>query len=149
MKREKMIILAQGVITIAALAFAVGVARVPRHGDTLSLDQLHNTSQMVSLLNLDPQQAQQLEILNTRLRSQLQETCHRNCAARQNIINAEETDSQAKEKILRQMCEAYEDGERATLQHIQRVRTLLDQEQRAKFDQLLSRCLCGGCEHSH
>ncbi len=149
MKREQIIILVQGVITFAALAFAVGVTRAPRHSETFTLDHLHNTSEMIHLLNLDPPQAQQLEVLNASLRRQLQKSCHSNCAARQKLIHADETDTEAKEDILQEMNAAYEEGERATLQHIQAVRAILDQQQRAKFDQLLSRCLCGGCEHSH
>ena len=149
MKREQTIILIQGVITIAALAFAVGVTRTPAHSDTFTIDHLQNTSQMVSLLNLDPPQAQQLQVLNTSLRETLQKTCHRNCAARQEIVHADDTEPETKEKMLKKMREAYEDGERATLQHIQAVRAILDRQQRETFDELLSRCLCGGCEHSH
>ncbi len=146
MKREQIIILVQGVIIFAALAFAVGVTRAPRHSETFTLDHLHNTSEMIHLLNLDPPQAQQLEVLNAKLRRTLQETCHRNCTARQQIVRTDETDAETKEKMLNKMCEAYEDGERATLQHIQAVRAILDRQQRNTFDKLLSRCLCGGCE---
>jgi ABC-type transport system involved in cytochrome c biogenesis ATPase subunit len=43
------------------------------------------------------------------------------------------------------MCRAYEQGERATLWHLNEVRTLLDDEQRSRFDTMMERCLCQSC----
>lgn len=146
MKREHVIILAQGFITVAAMAFAIGIYRQPAQNATFSLNKLQNTAQMTQLLNLDPAQAQQLELLNAGLLQQLQGSCQRNCEARQELIRAVPEDQNAQEAILLKMCKAYEDSERATLAHVQAVRALLDQEQRSKLDNLLGRCLCGGCE---
>ncbi len=146
MQRQQIIILVQGAITIAALAFAAGVYRETRHTESFSLEHLQDSSRMVQTLNLDPPQAQQLEMLNAGLRKQLQGTCQRNCEARRKLAAAIEEGSETDhETILKEMCEAYEASERATLAHLQAVRAILDSEQRATFDELVSRCLCGGC----
>lgn len=146
MKREHMIILVQGAITVAALAFAAGVYRAPRHSDSFSLEHLQDASRMTQILNLDPAQAQQLELLNAGLSKQLEGSCQRNCTARRQLTTALKEDNEAEyETILKKMCAAYEEGERSTLKHLESVRAILDAEQRAKFDQLVSRCLCGGC----
>jgi Spy/CpxP family protein refolding chaperone len=146
MKREHVILLIMGTITIAALAFAIGVTRSQQHAHPITLDQLHHTGKMTQLLDLSPDQVRELESLNRHLRQQLQESCHRNCSARRELISANEPDENLHESILKKMCDAYEESERATLQHIQAVRALLDEQQRRTFDQLLSRCLCGGCD---
>ena len=148
MQKTYIIILVQGVITVAALAFAAGVYRESRQAECFSLDRLLDTAYMTQRLNLDPPQAQQFSMRNVQLRDQLSTTCQRNCAARRKLVAAidagEATDHEA---ILKQMCEAYEDGERATLEHIKAVRAILDTQQRETFDQLVGRCLCGGCEN--
>ena len=148
MQKTQIIILAQGVITIAALAFAAGLYRESHQAESFSLDRLQDTSHMTQLLNLDPPQAQQFALLNAQLREQLRTTCQRNCSARRQLVAAVDTeDATDHEAILKQMCEAYEDGERATLEHIKAVRAILDTQQRETFDQLVGRCLCGGCEN--
>lgn len=148
MKHTKMIIFLQGVITLASLAFAVGVYREGQKAEPFALDRLQDTSYMAQVLNLDPPQAQQLALLNAQLREQLRTTCQRNCEARRKLVTDIETDDlAAQEQILKEMCEAYEDGERTTLAHLQAVRALLDSVQRQTFDKLISRCLCGGCDH--
>jgi Spy/CpxP family protein refolding chaperone len=147
MKHTKLIILIQGVITIAALAFAAGVYREGYKAEPFALDRLHDTSYMTKMLNLDPQQAQQLALLNTHLQTQLKGSCQRNCSARRDLVAALEQENPTYfENIMKQMCEAYETGERATLEHLQAVRAILDSAQRQKFNQRISRCLCGGCE---
>jgi len=146
MRKTYLIILVQGVATVAALAFALSAHRHPAQDAPFTLDQLQDTTRITQLLHLDPAQAQQLALLNAGLRQQLQGTCQRNCAARRELIRSVPTDLDAQEAILMKMCKAYEDSERATLAHVQAVRALLDEEQRARLDALLGRCLCGGCE---
>lgn len=147
MKREHVIILVQGVITIAALAFAAGLYRESHQAESFSLDRLQDTSYMTQRLDLDPPQAQQFALLNAQLREQLRTTCQRNCTARRELVAAVDTeDATDHEAILKKMGEAYEDGEQATLEHIKAVRAILDTQQRETFDLLVGRCLCGGCD---
>ncbi len=147
MKREPLLILVMGTITVGALAFAASVFRAGQPVETFSLDRLHDSSYMIRALHLDPPQVQQLALLNAGLCTRLKGSCRRNCTARRDLVAAVEAgDKVAYEEILRKMCKAYEEGERATLDHIEAVRGLLSTEQRATFDRLTKRCLCGGCE---
>jgi len=72
----------------------------------------------------------------------------RHCAARARLVQAlaGETNGTAQaEAVVTEMCRAYEQSERATLDHIRQVRAVLTAEQRKRFDAMISDCMCKPC----
>ena len=74
--------------------------------------------------------------------------CGRYCRAR-NVLGQTITDGTGDtiraEASLREMCLAYEESERATMEHIRKVRAILASEQKKRFDELLRECTCREC----
>lgn len=138
-------------IVVAAGALAYGVSRhlacrlTPENG----LERLRDVSFLQRELNLTDEQVVEIKELRQDLKTQLDACMVRHCGARMQLAEAlgNGTNIQARaDALLAAMCRAYEDSERATLDHILRVRALLDTKQQLQFDALLSACLCQSCE---
>ena len=113
-----------------------------------SPDRLENVSFLSRELGLTETQAQEIRQLQTLLGAKLTDCGERHCAARVRLGKAlsSETNSAAQaQALIAEMCRAYEVSELATLEHIQRVRELLNPEQKRRFDELITKCLCGSC----
>jgi hypothetical protein len=99
-------------------------------------------------LNLTDVQLSQLKELHGNLAARLDECSVRHCGARMRLGQAlaDGTNGNARaDAVVVEMCRAFEESERATLDHIRRVHALLDTSQRARFDELLVVCLCQSC----
>ena len=146
MNRKWIIPLAAGV---AAGLVAYGVTRNAVCGRTgPDLDRLQDVSFLARELGLSDAQANAIKSLHTALGAKLNDCCTLHCAARARLGQAlaGETNGTAQtEAVLAEMCRAYEQSERATLDHIRQVRAVLNAEQRQRFDAMIANCMCRTC----
>jgi Spy/CpxP family protein refolding chaperone len=129
---------------------------VGRH-ERNDLERLQDVSHLARVLALRPEQVQAIRELQERLCTSLAVTCSRHCACRGELaalLTAEAFDPARARKVQEAMCQAYANSEMAALEHIRRIRSLLDERQRAVFDGMLKRnfqqscdtCARGGCQ---
>lgn len=134
---------------VLAGAVAYGVTRSIACGRAIqSADRLQDISFLTRELDLSDAQVKAIKDLHTTLGAKLTDSCARHCGARARLGQtlADETNGVARaEAVLKDMCRAYEESERTTLDHIRQVRALLDARQRERFDKMLTECLCRSC----
>ena len=136
-------------VVVAAGGIGFGVTRhmVCRPTGS-SLDRLRDVSFLRRELNLTDVQLSQIKTLHETLATRLDACSVSHCGARARLGQslADETNGNARaDAVLAEMCRAYEQSERATLDNIRQVRALLDARQRERFDKMLSACLCRAC----
>lgn len=137
------------VIAVAAGVAAYGIMRntvSDRAG--LSIDRLQDVSFLARELRLNAAQASEIRSLHVSLGEKLDDCCMRHCAARARLgqaLAANTNGSAQADIVLEEMCRAYEQSERATLNHIRAVRAVLNAEQKRRFDVLISDCMCKPC----
>ena len=136
-------------VALAACLVAYGVTRHALCGRLApSVDRLQDVSFLARELRLNDTQAGEIKRLHTILGAKLNDCCMRHCAARARLgaALASETNGTAQaEAVVAEMCRAYEESERATLDHIRAVRAVLNAEQRKRFDTMIADCMCGTC----
>ena len=140
-------------VPLMAAVAAGGVAyAVTRHSAcgraAPSVDQLQDVSFLSRELGLDDAQAGKIKELHVILGAKLNDGCARHCAARARLgqaLTADTNGGAQADIVLKEMCGAYEQGERATLDHIRAVRAVLNAEQRRRFDTMISDCMCKPC----
>ena len=111
-------------------------------------DRLEDVSFLKRKLGLNDAQAREIAKLHVSLNAKLADCCQRHCAvrARLGLALRNETNGTVQARmIVAEMCRAYEASELATLDHIQRVRELLNPEQKKRFDELITKCVCESC----
>lgn len=111
-------------------------------------DPLANVSFLSRELGLNDVQAREIAKLHVSLNAKLADCCRRHCAVRARFGQAlrNETNGTVQARmIVEEISRAYEASELATLDHIQRVRALLNPEQKKRFDDLITECVCGPC----
>ena len=136
-------------VALAAGALAFGIRRRASCGAAMGpMDRLQDVSFLVRELKLTGEQEKEIRALHAELGVTLNECCARHCAARMRLGSAladgTNGDAQA-EAILSEMSRAYEQSERATLDHMRRMRALLDGEQRQRFDRMIQGCMGRTC----
>lgn len=141
--------IATGVVALAVGALAFGFTRgVVCKGSGASLDCLQDVTFMTHELKLSDAQAAEIKALHSTLGAKLNDCCTRHCAARarlgQALADGTNGSVQA-DAVVADMCRAYEESERATLDHLRQVRAILNAEQRGRFDAMIADCLCGPC----
>ena len=147
MKRMSWIVLLLAAVTAGSVAFSVACYRSCRTTERPLQDRLRDIAFLTRRLNLDPAQAQAMTLLQSGYSRRLTGCCSRNCEARRQLAKALASgDRDAYGSIIAEMCKTYEESERITLDHIEKVRNLLDTVQRETFDTLISGCLCRACE---
>lgn len=136
-----------GVMTFGVMRFAVKGCGC---GDIAWLDDI---SYLVRELSLDDAQVRKIKALHGALGKRLDDCCARHCEARARLGQAlarGTDDADHLEAILADMCGAYEESERTTIEHIRRVRAILNASQRERFDRMIAECICAPCRaHKH
>ncbi len=136
------------VVAVGGLAFGASRYFACKTTGTVGLGRLRDLTFLERELKLTDAQVSRIEALHGELTAQLDSCTARHCSARMRMGKAlsEGTNIQARaDALLAEMCRAYEESERATLNHILQVRALLDARQQEHFDALLSACLCQSC----
>ena len=112
------------------------------------MERLRDVSFLVRELKLSGEQEKEVRALHAELGNKLGECCARHCAARARLGQAltAGTNGEAQaELVVTEMCRAYEQSERAALDHMRRMRGLLNEEQRRQFDRMVQDCMGGTC----
>ncbi len=133
---------AAGVLAYGATRHAVSRPAGP------GIDHLRDIAFLTRKLNLNDAQVHELRRLHTALGLTLNDSCTRHGAARMRLgraVASETNGMMHAETALTEMCLAYEQSERVTLAHIRAVRVLLNNEQRRRFEEMISECLCRPC----
>ena len=136
-------------ILLALGVAAFGLTRSLRCKDAgPGLDRFQDVSFLTRKLGLNESQAREIKALHGVLGAELSGCCERHCAARAQLAKAlvcETNGTGAADAVLLEMCRAYEQGERATLANIRKVRSVLNADQKRKFDEMITRCMCREC----
>ena len=137
------------VAALVAAAAAYSLTRCMACGrDVPSVDRLQDVSFLARELALNDTQVRQIKNLHMTLGERLDNSCRRHCAARTRLgaaLAADTNGSAQADIVLAEMCRAYEQSERATLDHIRAVRAVLNAHQKKRFDTMLSNCMCKPC----
>jgi len=134
-------------LAAGALAFALTRHAVRGRSEN-TLDCLQDLTTLTRELNLIDAQARDIKALHAALGAKLYDSCARHCAARARLgqVLASPTNSDAQVgAVLAEMCRAYEESERATLDHIRQVRAVLTADQRKRFDVMIAKHMCRNC----
>ncbi len=130
------------------LAFGV-TQRVVLRTNQPELDALRDMTFLARSLDLSEEQAREIEVLHTELSVRLEDCCDRHCLARLNLGRAlagDSVDDARFDILLSEMCLAYAESERIVLEHIRRVRDVLDADQRQRFNEMVIDALsCRNC----
>lgn len=128
------------VVVVALMAFAI--TKMTTCGRSApSLDRLQDVSFLSHELNLSEAQAKEIKQFHLTLATELNECCMKHCAARSRLAPALATESNGTaqtDAIVVEMCRVYEASERATLDHIRKVRARLNEDQKKRFDVMIS-----------
>lgn len=103
---------------------------------------------LTRLLGLSEAQATQVAELGADYTARVQETCDAHCAARCRLAQALQDEAATPAQLqqyLERMCASQQENDRATLEHLLKVREVLTPEQRQKFAASLGECLCATC----
>jgi Spy/CpxP family protein refolding chaperone len=136
------------VFAAAGLAFGAGRLTAPSRAmmGPADLDRFLNINPLIQRLGLDPKQAADVRSAGRDYAARVKTACDRHCQARCRLAAAIGRDETEARQIVEQMTAASAANDSATLDHILRVRRALTPEQRARFDQWMSDCLCNQCE---
>ena len=139
------------IMPVAALAAGMAAfagARLAAPRGSAPLDRLRDPSILARELGLNPGQRAAVEALHIRLAGELAQICERHCRACSRIgdaLAADTLDEARADALIGDLQQAYAQSERATLDHILRVRALLDTDQRRRLDRMIIENLCLPC----
>jgi Spy/CpxP family protein refolding chaperone len=143
----KRTILALFVVTLLVAGAAFGIARWLRcrscTSPTVTVN-LHDTAWLALELKLTAAQSTQLAQLEADYQKRIGECCADHCAARADLAESLADPAKAADCSTR-MCDAQNDSEKATLNHILRVLTLLTPDQQTHYTALVQQQLTGAC----
>ncbi len=134
------------IIATAALTFAAGRLSVAPEGPSDLLRDLSVTK--LDWLGLTPAQAAEIEDLQPLYADNLRAMTDRQTQARCQLVHAltaDEWDGDSAREAVDAMCEAHAANEQATLNYLERVRSILTPEQRAHLMSRVGNCLCEEC----
>lgn len=137
------------VIAVGALAFSAG--RRCGGAAVADLSPLRDTSAIEKALNLTPEQAGRARELARQYADQAQTACDLHCEARCAVARKLFRENAAPDDVRKHvdaMCEAYAAQERATLDHLVKLRAILTPEQAKRLNEKLAACICDKCANA-
>lgn len=144
---RKLLVVAVVAVALGAIAFGVTRRIVCRDREPTA-KSLQDIAFLTRELSLNPDQAARIKTLHTSLAATLTDCCARHCAARAQLVKelaSDSNDTSRTEATLATMTAAYEQSERATLDHLRQIRASLNPGQRTRFDAMLADCMCRTC----
>jgi Spy/CpxP family protein refolding chaperone len=151
MSAMKKIFLAVVVVALLATGLSFTTARwLARHCQSHAPAgaNMHDAAWLKTELGLTETQAREIATLEKQFSVKLESYCEAHCSARfalsEELAKPFVEISNANECVER-MCAVQTDSEKATLEHILRVRALLTPEQQKRYAALINQQLCTAC----
>lgn len=141
----KRTIIALFVVTLLVAGAAFGTARWLRcRSCAAPAVKLHDTAWLARELKLTAAQSTQLTQLEADYQKRLADCCATHCAARADLAESLADPAKAADCSAR-MCDAQNDSEKASLNHILGVIAILTPEQQKRYIALVQQQLTGSC----
>ena len=140
---KRALVLAAVVILATGLSFALSHWMTARQPVTATM--LHDPGWLKRELNLTDKQAREVEKVEKGFREQLNAACIRHCDARMALgdeLAKAEPDVAKCREFVEKMNGVQAECERATLDHILKVRALLDEKQAQEYSALIREQVC-------
>ncbi len=142
--KKVLVLVAAVVVCAAGVSFAVArwvAARSLRP----TIATIHDPAWLKRELNLTDAQLRQIEALEATFRAKLDAACVEHCAARmtlgEEIAKSKPNVEQCQARVEKMNAVAAE-AERATLEHILKVRALLDEQQAQRYSSIIHQQVC-------
>jgi len=106
-----------------------------------------DAGRLIRALGLSEAQAAELRKLQANYGLKLEGCCARHCAARAQLgaLMFRDSDTNAIQAVIEDMCRAQTDSDVATLDHIRKVYSLLTPDQQKKYESMVDTYVCGMC----
>ena len=131
-------------VVIVATAVSFGLVRWTMARQPTSAN-LHDTAWLTRQLNLTDAQAVEVQKIEAAFRVKLDVACGTHCSARMALgdeIAKPKPDTEKCRAAVEKMNAVQADCERATLEHIMQVRSLLDEHQAQRYSTLIRDLVC-------
>ena len=133
-------------LIIVAAGVSFGVARwTTIQAQRPTAVSIHNPAWLKRELNLTSEQSRAIETLETAFQKQLEAACATHCAARMALgdeLAKSPVDPAKARACVEKMNAVQADTERSTLEHILKVRSMLDDQQARHFSTLIQQQVC-------
>jgi Spy/CpxP family protein refolding chaperone len=142
---------ALAILTVAVVALSFGIARWSVHR-AVAAEQpsinLNDAGWLKHELKLTSDQTAKIESLDTEFRTRIEGCCAKHCSARFALseeLAKPQVDLVTAARCVDRMAAAQSESERATLDHILRVRAVLTPAQQKRYATLVSQQVCTAC----
>ena len=141
----KRTLIALAILTSLVAVVSFGVARWSvRRAAVEPVMNLHDAGWLKQELKLTDGQAADIAKLEAEFSKTMESCCEKHCAARFELSQSM-TDPAKARACVEKMCAAQNESERATLEHILRVRNVLTPAQQQQYAKLVSQQVCTAC----
>lgn len=133
-------------IVAGAICFTAGRRSQPM--PAAPIDRLADTAALEKALHLTPEQTAKVRALASTFSDRACKACDLHCEARCTIARKlfhENASPEEVGKYVDQMCEAYAEQEKATVEHLAALRVILTPEQARLLNQQVAGCICEKC----
>jgi nickel and cobalt resistance protein CnrR len=142
----KRILALMAVVAVVSAGLSFGMSRwLIRRGQPQTLVNIHDTAWLSHELNLSEAQKRDIEKMEKDFESRLNASCAVHCAARfalgDELMKSKPDPEKARGDVER-MNQVQAEAERATLEHILKVRALLTDEQARRYSTILHDQVC-------
>ncbi len=142
----KKILVLVAVVALFSTGFAFGLSRwLAGRSPAAAAVNIHDTAWLKSQLQLTDAQAKSLENLEKEFQAKLNTACNEHCAARialGNELMKPAPDVEQARADVEKMNQVQADSERATLDHILKVRALLNEDQARQYSAMIRDQVC-------
>ena len=111
--------------------------------------QLAETPFLIQELELDEEQVREIKRIHAALAADLEDCQVRHCESRSRLgqLLAGDGEEEKIDAMVAEMCRTYRESEQTTIDAIVKVREVLDDKQKERFDGLIAECT--GCQCGH
>ena len=142
----KRILVLMAVVAVVSVGLSFGMSRwLIRCGQPQTLVNIHDTAWLSHELGLSESQKRDIETLEKDFQSKLNASCAAHCAARFALgdeLMKPKPDTERERADVERMNQVQAEAERATLEHILKVRALLTDEQARRYSAVIHNQMC-------
>jgi Spy/CpxP family protein refolding chaperone len=142
----KRILVLMAVVAVVSVGLSFGMSRwLIRCGQPQTRVNIHDTAWLSHELGLSESQKRDIETLEKDFQSKLNASCAAHCAARFALgdeLMKPKPDTERERADVERMNQVQAEAERATLEHILKVRALLTDEQARRYSAVIHNQMC-------